>query len=205
MKVSTAFCTTSSSAHTLSHPPGRPAGAIYAVHAQPKGPRFATGGFDQRVKIWNLSAALDAKVEAQPGTNKLLAMLGEHTGAVNAVRFSHDGKLLASGSDDAAVIVYHLLPGAGGGTLGSTATSVENWRPKVVLRGHASNVTDLAWSHDDAKLATASTDGNVIVWDMPAGHRLATLTAQKSFVKGVQWDPVGSYLVAQVRLGVAAV
>ena len=177
------------------------AGAIYSVHAQPKGLRFATGGIDQKVRIWNLPAALDAKVEAQPSTSKLLATLVEHTGAVNVVRFSYDGKLLASGSDDYSVIIYHQLAGAGGMTLGSTASNVENWRPKLMLRGHASNISDLAWSYDNSKLATASMDCSVIVWDMAAGgHRLATLSAQRSFVKGVQWDPVGSYLVAQVWL-----
>ena len=175
-----------------------PAGAIYSVHAQPGGTRFATGGFDQKVKVWNLAAALDAALEAQPDTPKLLAVLSEHTRVVNVVRFSADGRLLASGSDDAAVIIYHLLPGPGGGSLGSTAANVENWRPKTMLRGHATNVADLAWSPDSARLATASMDGTIMVWDAASGHRIATLTAHTSFVKGVQWDPVGSYLASQV-------
>lgn len=177
-----------------------PAGAIYSVHAQPHGTRFATGGFDQKVKVWNLGAALDAEQEAQEGVHKLLAVLSEHTGAVNVVRFSAEGRLLASGSDDAAVILYHMLPGPGGGMLGSSAANVENWRPKLMLRGHATNVADLAWSADSSRLATASMDGNVMVWDAGSGHRIATLSAHSSFVKGVQWDPVGSYLVSQVRL-----
>lgn len=174
------------------------AGTIYSIHAQPNGARFATGGIDQTVKIWNLAAALDASLEAQQNTPKLLATLVEHNGPVNVVRFSGDSSLLASGSDDAMVILYELRPGAGGTTLGSSTANVENWRPRLALRGHATNVGDLAWSADNSRLATASMDGNVMVWDVATGHRLATLQAHNNFVKGVQWDPVGSYLVSQV-------
>ena len=42
------------------------------------------------------------------------------------------------------------------------------------LRGHANNVTDVAWSPDDALLASASLDNLVFVWDS-AGARVAKL------------------------------
>ena len=42
------------------------------------------------------------------------------------------------------------------------------------LRGHANNVTDVAWSPDDALLATCSLDNYVFVWDAH-GVRVATL------------------------------
>jgi protein HIRA/HIR1 len=45
----------------------------------------------------------------------------------------------------------------------------------LTLRGHANNVTDLAWSPDDALLASASLDNYVFVWDAH-GSRVATLT-----------------------------
>jgi protein HIRA/HIR1 len=49
-------------------------------------------------------------------------------------------------------------------------------RPQVVmqLRGHANNVTDVAWSPDDALLASASLDNYVFVWNAE-GARVATL------------------------------
>lgn len=178
------------------------------MHAQPRGPRFATGGADSRVKVWSLAAALDAATEAAPGAPKLLALLAEHTGPVNVVRFSHSGRYLASGSDDKAVIVYELRPGAGGGALGATGQSLENWRPRGggggVLRGHDSNVSDLAWSADDSRIATAALDSTVMVWDAATGARVQRLE-HGSHVKGVQWDPVGSYLATQVRAGWAHV
>ncbi len=88
------------------------------------------------------------------------------------------------------------------------------------LRGHANNVTDVAWSPDDALLATCSLDNYVFVWDA-TGVRVATLAGalsarlrafgaktltennaspplgHESFVKGVAWDPIGTYLASQ--------
>lgn len=66
----------------------------------------------------------------------------------------------------------------------------------MVCRGHGNNVTDLAWSNDDALLATASLDGSVGVWEARSGRRLATLR-HNNFCKGVAWDPLGSYLASQ--------
>ena len=111
-----------------------------------------------------------------------------------------------------------------------------------MLRGHANNVADLCWSPDDARLATASIDNSLMVWDaatgaqararsgVRAGHRersretpclrraprgppgqprahplplplppspqLRRLDLHTSFVKGVAWDPVGTYLAS---------
>lgn len=68
------------------------------IHVQPRGgARFATGGTDQKVKVWALYSALDAKQEHAPGASKLLATLVDHTGPINVVRFSHNGRFLASG------------------------------------------------------------------------------------------------------------
>ena len=46
------------------------------------------------------------------------------------------------------------------------------------LRGHANNVTDVAWSPDDALLATCSLDNYVFVWDAQ-GARVATLAGAR--------------------------
>ena len=43
-------------------------------------------------------------------------------------------------------------------------------------------------------LASCSLDTDVVIWDVVEGQVVAVLTAHSSFVKGVAWDPVGSYL-----------
>ena len=60
---------------------------ISSVDVHPSGEIFATGGWDNYVKIWNFQALLDpANVK-----NKLIALLRDHTCSINCVRFSPDG------------------------------------------------------------------------------------------------------------------
>ena len=68
---------------------------MYTVHVQAGGRRFATGGIDCLVKVWSLAPVLDAQKEkAGP---LVLATLSDHSSTVNTVRFSKNGKYLASG------------------------------------------------------------------------------------------------------------
>lgn len=169
---------------------------IFSVHVHPDGGRFATGGIDNKVKVWNMAAAVDARQEENANVPKLLATLADHAAPVNVVRFSNSGRLLASGSDDCMSCIFELQPGPSMASFGAESNT-ENWRAKRVLNGHKSHVVDVAWSPDDTRLATASLDCKVYIWDMAHGHILATLTGHSSFVKGLAWDPVGSYLATQ--------
>jgi len=49
---------------------------------------------------------------------------------------------------------------------------VENWKQLHVLRGHRSNVCDVSWSPDGKRLASASLDNLVIVWDVASGRQV---------------------------------
>ncbi|PRW57352.1 uroporphyrinogen decarboxylase [Chlorella sorokiniana] len=171
-------------------------GGVYTVHVQSSGRRFATGGADALVKVWSLAPVLDAQKErAGP---LVLATLSDHTSTVNTVRFSKNGKYLASGSDDKMICIFEHKPGPGTTVLGGSSTpNLENWRTRAVLRGHSNNVVDLGWSPDDSKLASASIDNAVCIWDAASGHLLKRLDFHTSFVKGLAWDPVGTYLATQ--------
>ena len=65
---------------------------------------------------------------------------------------------------------------------------------KRACRRHRLAVTSLAWSPDGAHLASASLDGDAVIWDAAAGTVLALLQGDGAFLKGVAWDPVGSYV-----------
>ena len=56
---------------------------------------------------------------------------------------------------------------------------------------------DLAWAPDDALIATCSLDCSVRIWEASSGRQLSVLSAHASFVKGVAWDPIGSFLASQ--------
>lgn len=102
-------------------------------------------------------------------------------------------------------MISELRPGAGGPAFGSGgARNVENWRPAQTLRGHGSNISDLAWSHDDALLASASVDSYVGIWAVGEKpySQLKMLKGHVGHVKGVAWDPLGRYLASQGDDGV---
>eukprot|EP00803_Ostreobium_quekettii_P003072 evm.model.scf_3834EXC.1 EVM.evm.TU.scf_3834EXC.1 scf_3834EXC:575-5508(+) len=132
---------------------------------------------------------------------KLLATLAGHTLGVSTVRFSSDGQYIASGADDALVIIYSLAPGRGQGILGSLgASNYENWQQTQLFRFHQTNVTDLTWAPANSarnQLATCSLDNQIAVWSIEDSKPVAILKGHTSFVKGVAWDPMGVYLASQ--------
>jgi protein HIRA/HIR1 len=156
--------------------------------------------------VWSTVPLLDAAAEADTSAPKLLATLSEHQGSVLVARFSRSGRLLASGGNDNAVLLYRLAPGPGGPRLGCRYASTENWRTTGALRGHSLDVTDLAWAPGDSMLATASMDGTVLVYSVTAdgaGSLLHSIRgAHHGWVKGLAFDPLGRYLASQGRNGV---
>lgn len=118
---------------------------------------------------------------------------------MNAVRWSSNGQMLASGADDKLLMIWKKSPGPSGsfGSSGMTK-NIENWRCCATLRGHAGDVLDLAWSPQDRWLASCSVDNSIIVWDAQSFPTIVSmLKGHTGLVKGVTWDPVGKFLASQ--------
>ncbi|KAK9800894.1 hypothetical protein WJX73_007503 [Symbiochloris irregularis] len=170
--------------------------AIHSVDISSSGSRLATGGADNTVRIWNLAAILDVKVETSAAP-RLLATLREHLQAVTAARFSHDSRYLASASDDSLACLYEVRPGQATAAFGSSdSPNLENWKHIRTFRGHSSNIADLIWAPNSLTLVTCSVDNTIIVWDALTGRQAHTLSQHRSFVKGLAWDPTGYFLAS---------
>ncbi|KAK8504874.1 hypothetical protein V6N13_056201 [Hibiscus sabdariffa] len=170
---------------------------IFSIDIQPGGLRFATGGGDHKVRVWNMES-VGRNLGKDESTLRLLATLRDHFGSVNCVRWAKHGRFIASGSDDQVVLIHERKPGSGTTEFGSgEPPDVENWKVAMTLRGHTADVVDLNWSPDDSMLASGSLDNTIHVWNMSNGICTAVLRGHSSLVKGVAWDPIGSFIASQ--------
>jgi protein HIRA/HIR1 len=78
------------------------------------------------------------QLEKDEAVPKLLSTLVLHDGAVLCVRWSPDGQLLASGSDDTKVVIWQY--DATSRSAFGTSPSIENYRAVKVLMGHESGL-----------------------------------------------------------------
>jgi WD40 repeat protein len=97
------------------------------------------------------------------------------------VTFSHDGKRVASGSDDATVA--KVLDAQTGAEL-------------LSLKGHSGVITSIAFSPDNNRLATTSSDATIKVWDRETGQELLTLVGHSGRDNDVAFSPDGNRLAA---------
>ncbi|XP_062130739.1 chromatin assembly factor 1 subunit B [Drosophila sulfurigaster albostrigata] len=162
--------------------------------------RLASGGTDTHVLIWYLNRTVE--VEGGSGGEdmvlELAADLTKHQRAVNTVRWSPNGELLASGDDDSVIFLWvqkaendvpNFIDSEGNSELNR-----EMWRPQKVLRGHREDVYDLCWAPNSQFLLTGSVDNTAMLWDVHKGKSLAILDDHKGYVQGVAWDPANQYL-----------
>ncbi|XP_046605773.1 chromatin assembly factor 1 subunit B [Neodiprion virginianus] len=153
--------------------------------------RLATGGADSHVLIWHLTVN-----EVGATVVEFVGDLSRHQKAVNVVRFSPSGEILASGDDESAIMLwkergeFEPPPLAGD----DTNQNKEQWNLWKILRGHVEDVYDLSWSPDSNFLVSGSVDNTAILWDVEKGRSMGILSDHKGFVQGVSWDPSNQYV-----------
>lgn len=64
-------------------------------------------------------------------------------------------------------------------------------RLRRVLRGHERVVRGVDWSPDGSRLATASQDMSLRIWDAESGAQLLALRGHTDWIRGVAWSPNG--------------
>ncbi|OJD38605.1 protein hir1 [Diplodia corticola] len=178
----------------LTHPGELKDFEVYSCHVSPDGSRLATAAGDGHVRVWSTEAIMNS---ANPDYKKprQLAAVSNHSGTIHTVRFSSNGKYLASGADDRVVCVYVLDPNpVSHSTFGSNEEPpVENWRVLRRLIGHDNDVQDLGWSYDSSILVSVGLDSKVVVWSGHTFEKLKTINSHQSHIKGITFDPANKY------------
>ncbi|KAI9651967.1 MAG: hypothetical protein M1831_007470 [Alyxoria varia] len=147
--------------------------AILATQFSPRNSsRMVSGSGDGTARIW----------DCETGTP--FHTLKGHTSWVLVVSYSPDGDTIATGSMDNTVRLWNA----------SNGKALNNGQP---LRGHTRWITSLAWEplhrqHPGRpRLASASKDASVRVWDVVGGRMDLDLSRHKSSVSCVKWGGSG--------------
>ncbi len=104
----------------------------------------------------------------------------KHAAWVATVRWSPDGRFIASGSWDTTVQIWE-------GDSGDTT---------MTYRGHNQAVKALVWSPDGLLIASGSWDNTVRVWQAATGEDVLIYDRHTLQVETVAWSPDGRYIAS---------
>ncbi|MEH2062129.1 MAG: serine/threonine-protein kinase [Nostoc sp.] len=107
-----------------------------------------------------------------------------HSGEVNSLVFKpilpNQEEILASGSDDKTIKIWHL----------------NTRRQTTTLQGHSDWVYAIAISPDGQTLVSGSKDKTIKVWNLNTGKEIRTLFGHSSYVNSVAISPDGQSIIS---------
>lgn len=158
--------------------------AVKALAWSPQRNCLASGGEDGAIRVWDL----DARKER-------FQLASGHGRPIEDLAWSPDGNYLASCGHDLLVRVWNVAEGE---YLGAFTERIK--KPFLHEKGfefavgmknvsHEDIVLSLSWAPDGKKLASASWDKTVAVWDVPTGTQLVGIQNPEGWITTVAWSP----------------
>ncbi|MFN6463908.1 MAG: AAA-like domain-containing protein [Nostoc sp. DedVER02] len=148
---------------------GQPSAEASTVDFSPDGQLLAASNTTQNIaRIWKLDGSL-------------VTTLTGHQNAISHIRFSPDGRQIATSSYDGTIKLWHL-----DGSLIRTFT------------GHKAEVQDLAFSPDGKLIVSGSHDRTVKLWTVE-GKLLRTFSGHSSKVYAIAFSPDGKTIASGSR------
>ncbi len=110
-------------------------------------------------------------------TGKLVKILEGHSKALQSLKFSHDGTMLAAGEsleDNPLAIIWDTA----------------NWSVRQSFSGHEDGISDVAFTPDQSRLITSSWDHSLRIWDIASGQNVKTIqSAHKGRIYAAKLPP----------------
>ena len=131
---------------------------------------MASASFDYSVLLWEFNEIKEIK-----------QLIG-HDAAVNVAKFSKSGKLLATGGDDAQILIWDI-----------ENLKINNFSP-IVLSSHTAKIVDIDFSRDEKEIASAGWDHTIKIWDIETGQLKKSIIGHEGPVNAVNFTADGKKL-----------
>ncbi|MCF8379474.1 MAG: WD40 repeat domain-containing protein [Bacteroidales bacterium] len=141
---------------------------IYTADIDPSGTYMISAAVSPAFKYWDV---LKGEFKEDVMTT------GDRT---MTVRYSRDGKRIASGSSD------HII----------TIWDAESFEKIMELKGHSDDIFAVDFSPNGKLLASCSKDKTIRIYDLEKGELLRILSGHKNFVMDVEFAPDNQHLVS---------
>jgi WD40 repeat protein/tRNA A-37 threonylcarbamoyl transferase component Bud32 len=153
--------------------------ALYDMTWSPDFRHIASTGADRTIHIWDAATGKTIQVLGRNPATESLLVRGQ-PGDENCVRFSPDGKQLATACEDGTVRLWDLERGT--------------WAP--LLPAFQREVLTLDISPDGRLIAAAGTDGCIRVWNRSDHLLYAEFPGHSAVISGLAFFPVGPFLAS---------
>lgn len=153
-------------------------GILYAL-SQDKVAFFRYRTEHQQIELWDIETAKKLSTLKAPEDN----VVGT-ANTVEVIRFSADGTLLASGSHNSQIRLWHT----------STGTHLHTFQKRQSDKDDRNTTLQLLFSPDNKILACGNEDTTVQLWDVTTGDALAVFDAHINDTTALAFSPDSSTL-----------